>query len=116
MKKIAVLLVLNCFVTGLFAQSCNTERNKIKNDIEKLNKEMEKIFNANDMAATAAFYSDDAEISGSDYVVTGRKNLDNYWLSLIWLMVKKQMTVVIKYSGIISPILNLKKLNDTIKV
>ena len=43
---------------------------------------MEKVFNANDMAATAAFYTDDAEISGSNYVVTGRKNLDNYWLSL----------------------------------
>ena len=82
MKKVALLLVLNCFVAGLLAQPSNAERNKIKSDIEKLNKEMEKVFNANDMAATAAFYTDDAEISGSNYVVTGRKNLDNYWLAL----------------------------------
>ena len=82
MKKIAVFMILNCFVAGLFAQSGNAERIKIKSDIERLNKEMERVFNANDMAATAAFYTDDAEISGSSYVVTGRKNLDNYWLSL----------------------------------
>ena len=43
---------------------------------------MEEVFNANDMAATAAFYSDDAEIVGANYRVAGRKNLDNYWLSL----------------------------------
>lgn len=80
-KKITLLLVLQCFIAGVAAQT-NTERTKIKTDIENLNKEMEKVFNANDMAATAAFYSDDAEIVGSNYVVTGRKNLDNYWLSL----------------------------------
>jgi ketosteroid isomerase-like protein len=34
------------------------------------------------MAATAAFYSDDAEISGANYVVSGRANLDKYWLNL----------------------------------
>jgi len=65
----------------LFAQG-SVDRSKIKTTIENLNREMEKVFNANDMAATAAYYSDDAEISGSNYVVTGRKNLDNYWLSL----------------------------------
>ena len=82
MKKILILLTLHCFIAGLSAQTGNAERNKIKTDIEKLNKEMEKVFNANDMAATAAFYSDDAEIVSSNYVVAGRKNLDNYWLSL----------------------------------
>ena len=75
------LLVMVFFMNFLYAQS-NVDRNKIKTTIEKLNKEMERVFNANDMAATAAFYSDDAEISGSNYVVTGRENLDNYWLSL----------------------------------
>jgi len=65
----------------LFAQG-SVDRSKIKTTIENLNREMEKVFNANDMAATTAYYSDDAEISGSNYVVTGRKNLDNYWLSL----------------------------------
>lgn len=82
MKKLMMLLVLQCFIGVLFAQTGNPDRNEIKTTIENLNKEMERVFNANDMAATAAFYSDDAEISGSNYSVTGRKNLDNYWLSL----------------------------------
>ena len=82
MKKITILLALHCIISSLFAQNSNPDRDKIKNTIENLNKEMERVFNANDMAATAAFYSDDAEISGSNYSVTGRKNLDNYWLSL----------------------------------
>lgn len=82
MKRIMMLLTAIFFINSLFAQGGNVDRNKIKTTIENLNKQMEKVFNANDMAATAAFYSDDAEISGSNYVVTGRKNLDNYWLSL----------------------------------
>jgi len=82
MKKIIALSIIHFFILSLSAQTNNAERSKIKTDIEKLNKEMERVFNANDMAATAAFYTDDAEISGSNYVVTGRKNLDNYWLSL----------------------------------
>jgi len=82
MKKILILFILNCFIVSMSAQTNNPDRSKIKADIEKQNKEMERVFNANDMAATAAFYSDDAEISGSTYVVTGRKNLNNYWLSL----------------------------------
>ena len=81
MKKILQLLVTVFFMNFLFAQG-SVDRSKIKTTIENLNREMEKVFNANDMAATAAYYSDDAEISGSNYVVTGRKNLDNYWLSL----------------------------------
>ena len=82
MKKLLILVILNFFIISLSAQGNDPDRNKIKTEIEKLNKEMERVFNANDMAATAAFYTDDAEISGSNYVVTGRKNLDNYWLSL----------------------------------
>ena len=82
MKKIAILMISHCFMLSLVAQSGNVDRTKIKTTIENLNKEMEKVFNANDMAATAAFYTDDAEISGANYVVTGRKNLDNYWLAL----------------------------------
>ncbi|HET6723753.1 MAG TPA: nuclear transport factor 2 family protein [Chitinophagaceae bacterium] len=81
MKNIVMLLTAIFFINSLFAQG-NVDRTKIKTTIENLNRQMEKVFNANDMAATAAFYSDDAEISGSNYVVTGRKNLDNYWLSL----------------------------------
>ena len=82
MKKLIVLLTIHCFITSLFAQTDNAERNKERVAIEKLNREMEKVFNANDMGATAAFYSDDAEIVASNYLVKGRKNLDNYWLSL----------------------------------
>ena len=82
MKKIIVLLAIQCFLTSVFSQADNAERNKERAAIEKLNKEMERVFNANDMAATAAFYSDDAEIVASNYLVTGRRNLDNYWLSL----------------------------------
>ena len=82
MKKIMMLLIAILFINSLFSQGGNVDRTKIKTTIENLNNQMEKVFNANDMAATAAFYTDDAEISGSNYVVTGRKNLDNYWLSL----------------------------------
>ena len=82
MKRIMLLLIMIFFINTLFGQTGNVDRNKIKTTIENLNKEMERVFNANDMAATAAFYTDDAEISGANYVVTGRKNLDNYWLSL----------------------------------
>lgn len=82
MKRIMMLLIATFFINYLFSQGGNVDRAKIQTTIENLNKQMEKVFNANDMAATAAFYSDDAEISGANYVVTGRKNLDNYWLSL----------------------------------
>jgi len=78
MKKILILVAMMFTITILSAQNGN----KIKTEIERLNKEMERVFNANDMAATAAFYSNDAEISGPNYVVTGRANLDKYWLSL----------------------------------
>ena len=82
MRSIIIILVLLFFVDVVVAQSNNADRQKIKTTIEHLNRQMEKVFNANDMAATAAFYSDDAEIIGATYVVAGRKNLDNYWLSL----------------------------------
>lgn len=82
MRNIFILLFALLFTVYLNAQTDNTDRAKIKADIEKLNKKMEDVFNANDMAATAALYSDDAEIIGANYRVAGRKNLDNYWLSL----------------------------------
>ena len=82
MRNIFILLFALLFTAFLNAQTDNTDRAKVKADIEKLNKKMEDVFNANDMAATAALYSDDAEIIGANYRVAGRKNLDNYWLSL----------------------------------
>ena len=80
MKKVFIVLAALIITTHVNSQTNNTERTTIKTTIENLNKEMEKVFNANDMAATAAFYSDDAEIVASNYLVTGRKNLDKYWL------------------------------------
>ena len=82
MRNIFILLLALLFTACLNAQTDNSERAKIKAEIEKLNEKMEDVFNANDMAATAALYSDDAEIIGANYRVTGRTNLDNYWLSL----------------------------------
>jgi ketosteroid isomerase-like protein len=82
MRKTALCLSFLIGVAHAYAQSDNAERIKVRSVIENLNREMERVFNANDMAATAAFYSDDAEISGAGYVVKGRKNLDNYWLNL----------------------------------
>ena len=82
MKRILLLSIIISSMMTLPAQNGNADRNKIKAEIERLNKEMERVFNANDMAATAAFYSDDAEISGANYVITGRANLDKYWMDL----------------------------------
>lgn len=46
MKKLIVLLIIHCFITSLFAQSDNAERNKERAAIEKLNKEMERVSNS----------------------------------------------------------------------
>ena len=72
------LLILTAFSQGSQTKS----KRAIKETIEKLNKEMEAAFNANDMVKVAAFYSDDAEIDSENYTVKGRKSLNNYWLSL----------------------------------
>ena len=82
MRNVIIVTIALVLTLCTYAQTGNTENARVKTIIENLNKEMEKVFNANDMAATAAFYSDDAEIVASNYLVTGRKNLDNYWFSL----------------------------------
>ena len=51
MKKIIALSIIHFFIVSLSAQTNDAEGSKIKADIEKLNKEMERVFNANDMAA-----------------------------------------------------------------
>lgn len=43
---------------------------------------MENNFNANEMEKVSAYYIDTALISGGGMNVTGRKNIDNYWMSL----------------------------------
>ena len=50
--------------------------------INVLNKEMEKEFNTNNMQRVASYYLDSATIIGGGMNVTGRKNIDSYWMSL----------------------------------
>jgi ketosteroid isomerase-like protein len=81
MKLISTLLLLHIFFTG-FAQSDRAGSVAARKTVDSLMKEMEKVFNENDMMKVAAFYADDAEISGDNYSVKGRANLNNYWSSL----------------------------------
>ena len=80
-KNFTCFLMLSVMAAGLSAQE-TTDASSVKKQITLLNEQMEKAFNNNDMMAVAAFYSDDSEIVYSDHVVKGRKNLDNYWMSL----------------------------------
>ncbi len=72
------------FTISLFA-SCTILKSQPSTDdkvVVELNKQMEKLFAQNDMKGVAAFYLDTAIISGGRMTVTGRANIDNYWLSL----------------------------------
>lgn len=75
MKKYFILLCMVAFSTAAFSQTTQDK-------ITALNKEMEKDFNNNDLSKVAGFYLDSAVILGGGMNVTGRKNIDNYWLSL----------------------------------
>jgi ketosteroid isomerase-like protein len=79
MKYILTLLFMSVCVNSIAQEK---PKSNVKRTIDSLNRELEKAFNENDMMKVAAFYSDDAEIAGEGYSVKGRKNLDNYWLSL----------------------------------
>lgn len=81
MKLILIILFCSICFKGI-AQPEKPKADNVKRLIDSLNKEMERVFNENDMMKVAAFYADDAEIAGENYSVRGRKNLDNYWLSL----------------------------------
>lgn len=54
----------------------------VPDKITALNKEMEVSFNGNDMLKIASFYLDSAVILGGGMNLTGRTNIDNYWMSL----------------------------------
>ena len=83
MKRIMLLILIqSCFLVVFAQPGNNTGSESLYKTIDSLNRAMEKAFNTNDMAGTAAFYSDDAQIIASNYSVGGRKDLDNYWLSL----------------------------------
>jgi ketosteroid isomerase-like protein len=76
MKKIFLITALvTCFFAS-YAQST------IQDKIEALNKEMENSFRENDMLKVASFYLDTALISGGRMNITGRKGINQYWMSL----------------------------------
>ena len=55
------------------------------NTVDKINaltKGMEQDFNANKMKAVADYYLDSATIVGGGMNVSGRKDIDSYWMSL----------------------------------
>ena len=54
----------------------------VTSKITALNKEMENAFNNNDMVKVASYYLDSAFVLGGGMNLTGRTNIDNYWLSL----------------------------------
>jgi ketosteroid isomerase-like protein len=75
MKMILFTCMMLNSLTG-FSQS------KTRDKIIALNKEMEKDFNSNNMPGVAAVYLDSALILGGGMNITGRTEIDNYWLSL----------------------------------
>lgn len=75
MKQFILSGLLFCFV-----QACFSQKNVLT--IRELNKSMENAFNSNDMLKVASLYLDSAIISGGRSHITGRTNIDNYWLTL----------------------------------
>ena len=76
MKTILSILLLTLYSLSTFSQS------KVPDKITALNREMETDFNSNNMLKVAAMYLDSALLLGGGTNVTGRSNIDNYWLSL----------------------------------
>src|SRR5258705_3530077 len=76
MKNNILLLVLLIGPVMAYTQS------NVHDKINVLNKEMEKEFNSNNMQKVASYYLDSATIIGGGMNVTGRKNIDSYWMSL----------------------------------
>lgn len=50
--------------------------------IARLNLQMENAFNRGAMLEVSNFYADDAEIAGENLSISGRKEIDKYWLGL----------------------------------
>ena len=69
-------------ISMLFGSMVSFSQLKTPDKITALNKEMEKDFNNNNMLKVASFYLDSAVILGGGMNLTGRTNIDNYWLSL----------------------------------
>ena len=75
MKSLFSLLVIAVVSFTSYAQS-------LTDKIKALNAAMEQEFNANDMEKVSAFYLDSALIIGGGANTSGRKEIDNYWMSL----------------------------------
>ena len=75
MRSILITLVLS--INSIYG-FCQTS---VHSKIVSLNKEMEEAFNANNMQKVSNFYVDSALISGGGMNVTGRQNIDKYWMS-----------------------------------
>ncbi|HEY0067026.1 MAG TPA: nuclear transport factor 2 family protein [Flavisolibacter sp.] len=70
-------------LTALFLLFCSiVSAQKDNTAIRELTKDMETAFNSRDMLKVSALYLDSAGISGGRQYITGRNNIDNYWLSL----------------------------------
>ncbi len=76
MKKIFLIIAFFICFSASYAQLT------VKDKIENLNREMENSFRENDMLKVASFYLDSALISGGQMNITGRKGIDQYWMSL----------------------------------
>jgi ketosteroid isomerase-like protein len=74
--KIILSILFGLSSTFGFSQSTAADK------ITVLNRQMEKDFNGNEMLKVAAYYLDSAVILGGGMNLTGRTNIDNYWLSL----------------------------------
>lgn len=75
-------ILLTIFLLIICVSTKAQKNIEVKKIIDSLNVAMEKAFNANDMMKVAAFYADNAEISGENYTVSGRKQINDYWMSL----------------------------------
>jgi len=71
------LLLLSLFIGHVSANAQSTA-----DKITALNAAMEQQFNANDMLKVSANYLDSAAIIGGGQNITGRKDIDGYWMSL----------------------------------
>ena len=70
------------FLTVILISSTTFSQSKVADKITALNKQLETDFNSNNMLKVAGVYLDSAVILGGGTNITGRSNLDNYWLSL----------------------------------
>ncbi len=77
--RIATLLFLLIAPAFSFAQSTELP-NDVRNDIEKLNKEMENSIKTNDMSKVVDLYTDEATIiAPGGQKIHGRKAIADYW-------------------------------------